>query len=176
MQVQSKFDPATYYVVTSKYVRICRDGDKMTISYGQLPEQAKRFMPEIQEELMAIYTQKHPLVSCKWCGKPFHEGANKLYCSDECKHAAGNERSRLRQCVQFQTCVWCGKEFQGYNGRKYCSKACKKESMSANRKEDTRGTWESHLQEKLQQAEAQGMTYAEMQKAETLKMVGKVVI
>lgn len=176
MQVQSKFDPSTYYVVTSKYVRICRDGDKMTMSYTQLPEQAKRFRQEIQEELMAIYTQKHPLISCGWCGKQFHEGANKRYCSKECSHAAKSEKIRQAQRHQLQTCVWCGKTFEGYGKRKYCSATCKKENMAAQKTEEFRPTQESHLQEKLQLAESKGMTYAEMQKQETLKMVGKVVV
>lgn len=176
MKLQSKVDPDTYYTVTSRYVRMCRHGDKLTMQWPQLPEQAKRFRPDIQEELMAIYSEKHPLTVCPCCGQKFYKTDGRKYCSPECYAKAASEKAKSRQSQQTQTCLWCGKEYLGYNGRKYCGSVCKKEARQSQSKEDTRKTWEGNLNEKLKQAKGQGMSYAEMQKQETLKQVGRVVI
>ncbi len=165
MQVQSKFDKDTHYVVTSGYVRICREGDKMTISMVNIPEQAKRFRAEIQEELMAIWVEKHPLIPCKLCGKMFHKGSKRRYCSPECSDKANRINMREKQLQHKVVCKRCGQTFTGRVDKRFCSPECKKKKK-----------WESHLQEKLQLAEANGTTYAEMQRQETLKMVGRVVI
>lgn len=176
MQVQSKFDKDTHYIVTNGYVRICREGDKMTISMVNIPEQSKRFRPEIQEELMAIWTEKHPLIPCEFCGKMFHKGIKRRYCSQECGNEAKRKMELERIMNQKQTCSWCGETFIGCNSKLYCSPECKQKGKGGKTKAETLKTWESHLQEKLQLAESKGMTYAEMHQQETLKMVGKVVI
>ncbi len=176
MQVQSKFDKDTHYVVTSGYVRICREGDKMTISMVNIPEQAKRFRPEIQEELMAIWVEKHPLIPCECCGKMFNKGVKRRYCSPECSYKSKRIKESERAMNQQQTCSWCGETFIGSNSKLYCSPECKQKGKGGKTKAEALKTWESRLQEKLQLAESKGMTYAQMQQQETLKMVGKVVI
>ena len=175
MIVQSRVDPDTYYTVTTKYVSVRRHGDRLTMQYMQIPEQAKRFKPEIQEELMAIFTEKHPLTECVYCGHKFYKENGRKYCGSECYEKAQSENAQ-KNGKKEHPCSWCGKLFVGYTNTKYCGAECKKEGRQSKKKEDTRPTWKNHLQEKLQQAEAQGMTYAELQKQKTLDLVGRVVI
>ena len=179
MKLQSNIDSDTYYTVTTKYVRMCRNGDKLTMQWSQLPEQAKRFRPDVQEELMAIYSEKHPLIACPCCGKKFHKANGKKYCSQECYDRFSYEKAKSRHTLKTQTCLRCGNEFFSNCRRKYCGSVCEKEarrSKPKKTKEDSRKTWESSLNEKLKQAKGQGLTYAELQMQETLKQVGKVVI
>ena len=181
MKMQSKVDPYTFYTVTSSYVRICRHGDKLTMSYMQIPEQAKRFRPEIQEELMAIFEERHPIVSCPNCGKQFRKESSRKYCSQECYTAAARKRKKETEKIpRGRECKWCGKNFVSLKYNQFCNNSCrnKYESTKKKKKElvETKTPWESHLNEKMQQAAALGINYAELQKQETLRQVGRVVI
>lgn len=182
MKVFSKVDPDTYYVIVGGYVKMRRHGDCLTIPYGQIPEQAKRFKPEIEEELMGFYRDKFPARPCKICGKPFHATAVRWYCSPECSKEANRRNNRAsaeRIMRQEKQCQYCGKTYTG-TGRKYCSDTCQKAATAIKQRETVgkkkNKKRKSQLDKKLKLAEAKGTTYAEMQKQETLKMVGKVVI
>ena len=179
MKMQSKVDPYTFYTVTSGYVRICRHGDKLTMPYMQIPEQAKRFRPEIQEELMAIFEERHPIVSCPNCGKQFRKESSRKYCCQECYTAAARKRRKETEKIPRESkCKWCGKTFVSVNYNQFCSYSCKNKYEATKRQErvETKEPRESHLNEKLQQAAALGINYAELQKQETLRQVGRVVI
>lgn len=180
MKMQSKVDPYTFYTVTSGYVRICRHGDKLTMPYMQIPEQAKRFRPEIQEELMAIFEERHPIVSCPNCGKQFRKEGNKKYCCEGCYTAAARKRKKETEKIpRERECKWCGKTFVSLNYNQFCSYGCGykyKAAKNQDEQSEFRQTRQSHLNEKLQQAAVQGINYADLQKQETLKLVGRVVI
>lgn len=172
MKIYSKVDPDTYYVSTSVHVRMCRNGDRLTIPNLQIPEQAKRFNPAIQAELMAIYDEKHPLITCGCCGKEFRRTENRKYCSSECQEEAKKNRRKAYENTP-RTCVWCHEKFLPKNYSKYCSTKCKKAAEEVVTEQET---WESRLDEKLQQAATMGISYADIQKQETLKLVGRVMI
>lgn len=180
MKIYSKVDPDTYYVSTTSYVRMTRNGDKLTIPNQQIPMWAERFNEGIKAELLEIYDQKHPLVKCPRCGKEFRKANTMKYCSPTCMQEVHREKARQRSKDYKKTlkqCEWCGENFHPSRYGKCCCKECHEKKRAADRHEEYQlETWESHLQEKLQMAEAQGMSYAEMQKQETLKMVGRVVI
>lgn len=179
MKMQSKVDPYTFYTVTSSYVRICRHGDKLTMSYMQIPEQAKRFNPKIQEELMGFYKDKHPLIPCPHCGKLFRKEKGRKYCCQECQDEAAKKRKREREKnPKERECKWCGKVFVTTNYQQFCSNDCRNADAETKKQErsEFRKTKQGHLDEKLKQAAAAGTSYAEMQRHETLKMVGRVVI
>ena len=179
----SKVDPDTYYTVTSIYIRMVRHNDKLTIPWGQIPEQAKRFRPDIQEELMAFYTERHPIIICPNCGKQFRKEGNKKYCCEKCQYTAARERKKeAEKTPKERECKWCGKTFVSLKYNQFCNNDCrnKHESAKKQKKNDEqsefRQTRQGHLNEKMQQAAVQGISYAELQKQETLDLVGRVVI
>lgn len=180
MKIFSKVDPDTYYVSTTSYVRITRNGDKLTIPNQQIPVWAERFNDAIKAELLEIYDQKHPLIKCARCGKEFRKVNTAKYCSPTCMQEEHRERMRVRSRDYKQTykqCEWCGKNFHPSRYGKCCSEECHEKKRAADRHEEyLPETRKSQLAAKLKQAESQGMTYAEMQRQETLKMVGRVVI
>lgn len=182
MKIYSKVDPDTYYVSTSVHVRMCRNGDRLTIPNLQIPEQAKRFNPAIQAELMAIYDEKHPLIKCGCCDKEFRKTDNRKYCSSECQEEAKRKRRKAYEDTP-KECKWCHEKFLPKNYSKYCSTKCKTAAMDEQKQKQMaekvgaeQETWQSNLNEKLQRAASLGISYADMQKQETLNRVGRVVI
>lgn len=179
MKMQSKCDPYTFYTVTSIYIRIVRLNDKLTIPWGQIPEQAKRFRPDIQEELMAFYTERHPIIICPNCGQQFRKEGNKKYCCEKCQYAAARERKKeVEKTPRERECKWCGKTFISLKYNQFCNNDCRNKHEAARKQkknDEFRQERQSHLDEKLQQAAVQGISYADLQKQETLRQVGRVV-
>lgn len=112
---------------------------------------------------------------CPVCGKTFVKTRDdKMYCSRKCTQYYHRHKP--------QTCVVCGNEFIGSDGKKYCSKECKRKGMvrvyqgRRIEKQEEPIKRESRLMEKERAARQQGLHYADMQKAETLQMVGVVGI
>ena len=188
MKILSKVDTDTYYVVTTNHVRMVRNGDKLTIPYCHIPEKAKLFKPEIQAELLGFWEEKYPERPCKVCGTLFRSNRpHDVFCSPECKKASRSayRKSYNEKAVERQ-CGWCSNTFAvpASNSRRYCNTECRKAAAAKKKElekeavetttEETK--WESRLNEKLQQAAALGITYADIQKRETLKQVGGVVI
>lgn len=186
MKVLSRIDPDTYYVVTTNHVRMVRNGDKLTIPYCHIPEKAKLFKPEIQEELLAFWEEKYPERPCKICGTLFRSNRpHDVYCKPECKKVnTSNYRKTYNEKAVERQCGWCSNTFSvpSSNSRRYCSTECrkaaaaKKKEMEAEEPTTEKTKWQSHLNEKLQKAAVLGISYADIQKQETLKQVGGVVI
>lgn len=187
MKVLSRIDPDTYYVVTSIHVRMVRNSDKLTIPYCHIPEKAKLFKPEIQAELMAFWEERNPAHPCKICGKVFHSPMQQVYCSPECREAgkraarqAYKQAYRESKQPQSKVCEYCKKVFTEGTGRKYCSQECRtaattiKQQEARDKKKQEKK--KSHLEEKVKLAASMGIGYGELQKRETLKQVGRVVI
>ena len=189
MKVLSRIDPDTYYVVTSIHVRMVRNGDKLTIPYCHIPEKAKLFRPEIQAELLAFWEERNPEHPCKICGKVFRAAPKKVYCSPECQVAG--KRAIRQACASkrkpptpsTQVCEYCEKLFTAATVRKYCSQECKTAAITIKQHEAREKRAEkktekkkSHLEEKMKLAASMGIDYGELQRRETLKQVGKVVI
>lgn len=184
-KIKSKTDPETCYFVNDQYIRMVRDGDSLTMRIGHIPEIAKRFKSEIQEELMDFWRDRFPAKPCNVCGKMFHGAKQHMYCSDECrgigtKQKRADYREVYREMLnQPRECERCGKVFSNGNNRKYCSEECKKAATYEKQQETyerKRRQRMSQLDRKVLQAEEMGVRYADLQKQETLKMVGRVVI
>ena len=85
---------------------------------------------------------------------------------------------KIKQCPQ------CQKYFeQSTNSQIYCSKECQK-AAAQKMKQDSYKTFEqkrkkrkkSQLDNKIEKAHRQGTRYAELQKAETIEMFGRVEV
>ena len=186
MKVLSRIDPDTYYVVTSNHVRMVRNGDKLTIPYCHIPEKAKLFKPEIQAELLGFWEEKYPERPCKVCGTLFRSNKpQEVYCNSECRKVSKyNYQKTYNEKPVERQCVWCSNTFSVSNKSiiKYCSTKCrnaavaKKKKGKAEEQAMEKKQWQSRLNEKMHQAAALGIDYAELQKRETLKQVGRVVI
>lgn len=183
MKVLSTVDPDTYYVVTSNHVRMVRNGDKLTIPYCHIPEKAKLFKPEIQAELLGFWEERYPERPCKICGTLFRNNQPQAsYCSPECQSAgrrANKQAYENKRKVQIRVCEYCNKVFTEGTGRKYCSPECRTAATTIKQQEAREKKTEkkkSHLEEKVKLAASMGIDYGELQKRETLKQVGRVVI
>ena len=187
MKVLSRIDPDTYYVVTSIHVRMVRNGDKLTIPYCHIPEKAKLFKPEIQAELLGFWEEKYPERPCKVCGTLFRSNKPQdVYCSSECKKVSrDNYRKTYNEKPVERQCVWCSNIFSVSNrsANKYCCQKCrtaaitiKQQAAREKRAEKKTEKKKSHLEEKMKLAASMGIDYGELQRRETLKQVGKVVI
>lgn len=100
---------------------------------------------------------------CPVCGKEFESRcATAKYCSDECK-------SRVQK-----QCPICSTGFTGRS--KYCSEGCKEiaKKMQARKKRNKYGVRPSGAFEKERRAREQGLHYADIQKAETLRLYGGI--
>ena len=89
----------------------------------------------------------------------------------------------MKKCGRkIKQCPKCQKYFeQNANSQKYCSKECQK-AVYQQTKQDSYKTFEekrqkrkkSQLDNKIEKAHRQGIRYAELQKAETIEMFGRV--
>ena len=89
----------------------------------------------------------------------------------------------MKKCAyKIKQCPYCGKYFeQNTNSQIYCSKECQK-AAAQKMKQDSYKTFErkrqkrkkSQLDRKIKTAHRQGTRYAELQKAETIEMFGRV--
>ena len=69
-------------------------------------------------------------------------------------------------------CLYCGKLYHG--PKAYCSDDCSKSSKAPPNRELEEIRNKSHLTEKLDYAHAKGISYAELQKRDTLARVEKI--
>ena len=85
---------------------------------------------------------------------------------------------------KIKQCPYCQKYFeQNANSQKYCSKECQK-AADQKAKQDSYKTFEqerqkrkkNQLDKKIKTAHQQGTRYAELQKAETIEMFGRVEV
>ena len=91
----------------------------------------------------------------------------------------------MKKCgKKIKQCPKCQKYFeQNANSQKYCSKECQK-AVYQQTKQDSYKTFEekrkkrkkSQLDNKIETAHRQGTRYAELQKAETIEMFGRVEV
>lgn len=91
----------------------------------------------------------------------------------------------MKKCAyKIKQCPYCGKYFeQNTNSQIYCSKECQK-AAAQQMKQDSYKTFErkrqkrkkSQLDRKIKTAHRQGTRYAELQKAETIEMFGRVEV
>lgn len=130
--------------------------------YGGLRKFAKKMGVPAAEDVPR-FTRK-----CEVCGKEFQSLKNtNKYCSENCR------KLKKKQCEV------CGKEFVGQG--KHCSDICKavarkNAAVEARKKGCGKDNEPKHgnLDQVLEQCSREGMTYAQRQKAETLKMAGMV--
>lgn len=130
--------------------------------YGGLRSFAKRMGVPAAEEVPR-FTR-----TCEVCGKAFQSLKNtNKYCSETCR------KLKKKQCEV------CGKTFVGPG--KYCSDICKAVARkNAEQRAGKKGcgknseTKHGNLDQVLEQCSREGMTYAQRQKAETLRMAGMV--
>ena len=91
----------------------------------------------------------------------------------------------MKKCGRkIKQCPHCQKYFeQSANSQVYCSKECQK-AADQQRKQDSYKTFEqkrkkrkkNQLDNKIEKAHRQGTRYAELQKAETIEMFGRVEV
>lgn len=194
-KIRSKFDDETIYKVTDKAVTISRNGDELKIPIGLIPQMSAPFIGEIQAELFEFYDKKYPEVPCPVCNKPMRQFHNKKYCSPECQSEANNKK-RKRTCAEEtakkrekgleKECAYCGEKFILYDNfhTKYCSPECKKGAATKQRNTQRSTTYQekkkkkrkSQLDNILKEARSKGLSYADIQKQETLAMVGGIKI
>lgn len=147
--VQSKFDAETIYKVTDNAVTISRNGDEMKFPIYLIPVVANPLpLPqEIKDELFEFFDKKYPEVSCSICGKPMRQIGKRKYCSDECR----------KNAIAIQ------REAQASERRTAYQKAKTKKKIS-------------QCGEIERKARKIGLRYADIQKQETLAMVGRIKI
>lgn len=181
--IVSKYDKDTIYGIAQQYVSIQRDGEVMRIPFRQIPTVMKVFREEIQAELMEIYDEKYPIVSCAICGKPFRKGKIRNYCSDECRNE-GNKRNNHRYWEESKQkkevkCGVCGKTFTPPTTRyKYCSDECRK-IAAANQTRISQGRKQKPKKDPLilsrinQEARDKGLTYGQLQAQKYMERMRK---
>ena len=91
----------------------------------------------------------------------------------------------MEKCAyKIKQCPHCQKYFErSANSQVYCSKECQK-AAAQKMKQDSYKTFEqkrkkrkkNQLDNKIEKAHRQGTTYAEMQRAETIEMFGRVEV
>ena len=91
----------------------------------------------------------------------------------------------MKKCgYKIKQCPKCQKYFeQNANSQIYCSKECQK-AAAQQMKQDSYKTFEqkrqkrkkSQLDKKIKKAHVQGTRYAELQKAETIEMFGRIEV
>ena len=193
--IKSKFDSTTVYKVAAESVTISKDGEDMKIPIRLIPKMIERFIPGIKAELQDIYEKNLPeeektpeQIPCAECGKLFMKRRAKKYCSDICSRKAAAKRNaeRYRKAAEEKRangveidCAYCGKSFVIYDGfnAKYCSAKCR----AAVHREEKKSTYEKEKKRKISQcgeiekeARKIGLHYADIQKQETLAMIGKI--
>lgn len=195
--IKSKFDKDTVYKVTDKAVTISKDGEDMKIPIRQIPKMAGTFIPEIKAELLDIYEKNLPEekpteIPCAICGKLFPKQGRKRVCSHECrkKSLVRQNAERRKKAAEEKrkngvekVCKYCGKKFVLHDSfnQEYCTVKCRDAIKNADRK----STFETKREKKKKisqcgeierNARKIGLRYADIQKQETLAMVGSIKI
>lgn len=172
--IQSKFDKETTYTLHTQYVSIQREGEAMRVPFRQIPNIIKGMHKEYQAELMEIYREKYPIVTCIICGKEFERTRQKqTMCSEECRRKKVSldkkNKRELEKATKQKKCEICGKTFLATsNGSKYCSEECKNYGryLSDLRKGKCKRKPKKDpliLPRKNQEARSQGLTYGQLQ-------------
>ena len=182
MEKRNSKHNAVTYILTATYVRVKGYGDEERISYASIPETIKGWNEPMKSEMLEFYKERYPLTECEVCGKMFRRMRPTFTCSPECSHKRHNaiqlERSRVKvEC----DCTICGKTFtKRRNQQKYvCSAECGKEYQRLHKGQvDQTGKKKraNNIVAIEKQARKKGLHYADIQKQETLAMVGRVEI
>lgn len=167
--IVSKYDKDTIYGITTQYVSVQRDGEVMRMPFRQIPTVSKVFRKEIQAELMEIYREKYPIVTCIICGKEFERTRDKqIMCSETCRRKKVS-LDRKNQPKHEKKCAMCGKFFMATSSNnKYCSDECKEqgkydsEVRKGRRKRNPKKD-PLILSRLNQEARSQGLTYGQLQ-------------
>lgn len=134
---------------------------------------------------------------CDVCGNEFIKtGRNQRYCND-CRKACGikavNEyKARMKPEPATRVCPVCGKAFTATRHNVTCSRECSHERVLEQQRIRNQAEREKRLEEKLprakrtrkekkldldgviKQAHDAGLTYADMQRAKSLEMAGRI--
>jgi len=109
--------------------------------------------------------------TCKACKVKFYGNQSRSYCSERCKndHSIYTRREKI--------CLVCGKTFKASSAAKYCSQKCKYEmsrrSHSIKKREKEK---QEELEKRRLEMRRNGLSYAQMQIAETKAMYAKVEV
>ena len=148
--IESKVIEGTTYKVSGNTLIIKKDGEEMRITFANLETMANRFHEGIRDEVFEIYRQARTK-ACLYCGKPFlAEMTHRKYCSDKCCYEQQNATARSRR----EEIREMRKARESKRKKKHVSK----------------------LTEKEREMRKIGLHYADIQKKETLAMVGRIQI
>lgn len=144
-KVKSKVDEKTTYRVTDKHITILRDGESVTITHGRLDGFASRLKEDFRNELLAIRLEQRGR-DCPICGTRFYKVRSNIYCTPECAAEANRRKTKKRNELLKEVRI--------------IPEEPKMRISEAGRIE--------------REARKKGLHYADIQKAETLAMIGRI--